>query len=156
MNRRIGMTFCLLAAACKSNASATPEPEPVILDGIYRFSERPAQLPQSIEGTMTVLRDTIWVDAQPGPCRYDDKTSWGNKSIVYRCADMTLSIERLNPIRNAAFSATTTIEERKTVCTQYSTNSAGQRVCVQRDTQIVPRRVTVNGMLHPVRVTRQP
>ena len=154
MERRIGVTLCLAVAACTTKAS--PDPEPVILDGIYRFSERPAQLPQSIEGTMTILRDTIWVDAQPGPCRYDDKTSWGNKAIVYRCAEMTLSIERLNPIRNAAFSATTTIEERRTVCTQYGTNSSGQRVCLQRDTQIVPRQVTVNGMLHPVRVTKQP
>jgi hypothetical protein len=146
--------LCALLVGCASNASTRPAPTPAILDGIYQFSEKPSQLPQPIEGTMTILRDTIWVDAQPGPCRYDDKRSWGNKSIVYRCAEMTVAIERLNPIRNATFSTTTTIDERKTVCVQYGTNAAGQRVCVQQETRMVPREITVTGMLRPVRVSR--
>ena len=93
---------------------------------------------------MTVLADTIMVDAQPGPCRYEDKRSWGNTSIIYRCAEMTLMLDRKNPVRNSRFYTTVSVEERKTVCVRYDTNSAGQRYCAQQDTQIVSRDVEVS------------
>jgi hypothetical protein len=144
---------CLALAACTSKGSSTPGPAP-LLDGIYRFSEKPAPLTQSIEGTMTVLHDTVMVDAQPGPCRYEDKLSWSGGAIVYRCAEMTLSFDRSNPLRNSTFHTSVSVDERKTVCVRYDTNPAGQRVCVQQETQLVPREVQVSGTLHPTRVSK--
>ena len=151
MRRTISLIALVSLAACGSAHSSTPAP---ILDGIYRFSERPQPLTQPIEGTLTILRDTIMVDAQPGPCRYEDKLSWGSSSIVYRCAEMTLSFDRSNPLRNARFRTTVTVDERKKVCVRYDVNPRGERVCVQQETQIVQREVPVSGMLRPVRAPR--
>ena len=159
MNRRISVTACLVLAACAAKRAPELEPESKpaeIFDGIYRFSESPQPLQQPIEGTMTVLRDTVFVDAQPGPCRYEDKLSWGTSSIVYRCAEIMLSFDRANPVRNSKFRGTVKVDERRTVCVRYEINSSGRRVCVQQDTQIVQREVNVSGILHPARVTRAP
>lgn len=145
---------CLLLAACGAKGSSTQDPAPMpILDGIYRFSERPQPLTQSIEGTMMVIRDTVMIDAQPGPCRYEDKLSWGTSSIVYKCAEMTVYVDRANPVRNSKFLITVKVDERKTVCVRYDVNARGQRVCVQQETQIVQRDVPVSGVLRPTRVT---
>jgi hypothetical protein len=151
VRRRLSFTALMLLAACGAKPSSTvPAP---IFDGIYRFSERPQQLTQPIEGTITILRDTIMVDAQPGPCRYEDRLSWGGTSIVYRCAEMTLSFDRSNPLRNARFRTTVTVDERRTVCVRYEVNRQGQRVCAQQETQIVQREVPISGMLRPTRVS---
>jgi len=155
MARTLSVIACLLLAACGAKGSSAPEPAP-ILDGVYRFSERPQPLTQSIEGTMMVLRDTVMIDAQPGPCRYEDKLSWGTSSIVYKCAEMTVYVDRANPVRNSKFRTVVTVDERRTVCVRYETNARGQRVCVQQETQIVQREVPVSGILRPTRVTNPP
>jgi len=154
VNRQIVAIACALLGACSAKQSEAPEPA-AILDGIYQFSESPRPLPQPIEGTMTILRDTIFVDAQPGPCRYEDKLSWGSSSLVYRCAEMTISFDRANPLRNSKFRTTVRIDERKSVCVRYQTNAAGQQVCAQQEIQMVPRDVQVNGILHPKRVIHE-
>ena len=142
----------LALAACGKKGATAPRPLPM-LDGVYRFSERPAQLQDAIEGTVTVISDTVIVDAQPGPCRYDQQQSWGrNHPYVYQCAEITLSFDRYSPVQKASYHTTTTIFERRTVCVRYETNSAGQRVCVQQETQSVPRKISVYGSLHMTRV----
>ena len=142
----------LAIAACGKKGATAPKPLPM-LDGVYRFSERPPQLQDAIEGTLTVISDTVIVDAQPGPCSYDREQSWGrNRPYVYRCAEITLSFDRFNPVQKASYRTTTTIFERRTVCVRYETNSSGQRVCVQQETQSVPRQISGTGSLHMTRV----
>ena len=152
MIRPLILIACGLLAACGgTKGSSAPEPAP-ILDGIYHFSERPQPLTQSIEGTMMILRDTVMIDAQPGPCRYEDRLSWGTSSIVYKCAEMLVYVDRANPVRNSKFRTTVMVDEKKTVCVRYEVNARGQRVCVQQETQIVQRAVPVSGVLRPTRV----
>jgi len=142
----------LAIAACGKKGATAPKPLPM-LDGVYHFSERPPQLQDAIEGTLTVISDTVIVEAQPGPCSYDREQSWGrNHPYVYRCAEITLSFDRYNPVQKASYRTTTTIFERRTVCVRYETNSSGQRVCVQQETQSVPRQISVSGSLHMTRV----
>lgn len=154
---RFGTTLVMFAALCATTAcgkggATAPRPLP-IMDGVYEFTERPAQLDQAIQGTVTVLRDTVLVDAQPGPCRYDEQASWGkNHPFTYRCANVILTFGRYNPISGASYRTTTTVNDHRTVCVQYATNASGQRVCVQQQTQTIPRQVTVSGSLHPNRV----
>jgi len=147
----VAIAFLILGACAGAEPSDDPEPAER-LDGIYRFSDTPRPLAQPIEGRMTILGDTIFIDAQPGPCRYDDKASWGSSQMVYRCAEMSILIDRANPLRNTKYHTTIRVDERKSVCVRYQTNSAGQRVCAQQETQMVPRDVEVNGILHPKRV----
>jgi hypothetical protein len=147
------VVLCVVVAACSTKPSSTPQPRE-LADGIYRFSDSRAPLTQPIEGTMTVLHDTVMVDAQPGPCRYDDKISWGSHAIVYRCAEMTLTFDRSDPVRSAKFDTIVMVDQKKTVCVQYQTTPTGQRVCVQQETQLVPTKVPVSGLLHPNRVSK--
>jgi hypothetical protein len=148
----VALLIVLAVAACATKGTTAPRPLP-ILDGIYHFSERPVQLQDAIEGTLTVISDTVIVDAQPGPCRYDQQQSWGrDHPYVYLCAEITLRFDRYNPVQKASYHTMTTIYERRTVCVRYETNSSGQRVCVQQETQEVPRKISVSGSLHMTRV----
>ena len=148
----VAVLVLLAAAACATKGTTAPKLLPM-LDGIYHFSERPPQLQDAIEGTLTVISDTVIVDAQPGPCRYDQQQSWGrDHPYVYLCAEITLSFDRYNPVQKASYRTTTTILERRTVCVRYETNSSGQRVCVQQETQSIPRKISVSGSLHMTRV----
>jgi len=144
---------CLLGA-CSSKGSQAPAPA-VLLDGIYRFSEAQRPMTTPIEGTMTILRDTVMVEAQPGPCRYDDRMSWGKTALVYQCAEMTLMFDRVDPVRNSKFDTKVSVDEKKNVCTQYTTTATGQRICVQSETQMVSRDVDVSGFLHPKRIAKE-
>lgn len=138
--------------ACGKKGTTAPQPGANV-DGVYQFTERPAQLDQPIEGTLTISGDTIIVDARPGPCRYDEQASWGkNHPFTYRCADITVTVDRYNPIGRALYRTTTTVNDRRTVCVRYEVNSAGQRVCAQQETQVIPREVSLSGNLHPTRV----
>ena len=140
------------AGACAKRGATAPAPLPIV-EGVYQFAERPSQLDEPIEGTFTIAGDTLLLDARPGPCRYDEQASWGkNHPFTYHCADVTLTFDRYSPLSRSNYRTTTTVYDRRTVCVQYATNSAGQRVCVQQETQTVPRRVNVSGALHPTRV----
>lgn len=140
------------AGACGKKAASAPAPLPLV-DGVYQFVERPAQLDQSIEGTVTIVGDTLIVDARPGPCRYDEQASWGkNHPFTYRCADITLTFDRYTPISRASYRTTTTVNERRTVCVEYARSSTGQQVCVKQETQTIPRQVSISGSLHPTRI----
>ena len=137
---------------CASKGTTAPKPPP-IADGVYEFSERPGQLQEAIEGTLTILGDTLLFDGRPGPCRYDEQASWGkNHPFTYRCAEITLTFDRYYPIDRAYYHTTTIVNDRRTVCVRYSTNAAGQQVCTQTETQTVPRQISVSGSLHPRRV----
>ena len=155
MNRSAVAIACVVLGAC-AGAKQSEDPEPAErLDGIYRFSDTPRPLAPPIEGRMTILGDTIYLDAQPGPCRYEDKLSWGTPQMVYRCQETTILIDRANPLRNTKYHTTVRIEERKYVCIRYQTSASGARVCAQQETQMVARDVEVNGILHPKRVIHE-
>lgn len=141
------------AAACGSKGTPAPKPLPIV-EGVYEFSERPTQMDEAIEGRVTILGDTLLVDARPGPCRYDEQASWGkNHPFTYQCADITLTFDRYYPIDRASYRTTTIVNERHTVCVQYTTNAAGQQLCTRTETQTVPRRVSLSGSLHPRRIS---
>lgn len=139
------------SACAKSGAPATP-PAPRV--GVFHFAERPAQLLETIEGRIFVTTDSVVVDATPGPCRYDNQASHGSGPIVYQCADITLSFDRLNPSGRATYRTTTSVLERHSVCVRYTTDSAGHQVCAQTETQTTERKVPVTGTLHMERVAQ--
>jgi hypothetical protein len=123
--------------------------------GSYQFEER---VPSSergaaivLEGVFTVRRDTIVVEATPGPCRYD-RTSTRAGALVYQCADVTLRFHRDDPIGRSTYSVLVTEVERRTVCERYVMN-AGRRVCAESRVEIVERRVPKSGRLNARRVT---
>ena len=140
------------AAACGKKAATAPAPLPIV-EGVYQFVERPSQLDQPIEGTITFAGDTVLVDARPGPCRYDEQASWGkNHPFTYRCAEITLTFDRYSPLSRSSYRTTAIVYDRRTVCVQYATNAAGKQVCVRSETESVPRQVPVSGNLRLVRV----
>ena len=148
MARRAGTVSSFLAvivAGCAQQGTATP-PTPMRI-GVYRFTERPSQLKQTIQGRLLVTHDSVVVEAEPGPCRYDTQSSAAGP-IVYQCADITLSFDRRDPVGRATYRAVTTVIEHHTVCAKYATDSAGRQVCVQQQTETNERQVPVMGTLH--------
>ena len=152
-HRRAILTLVsVIAAACtQSGAPATP-PTPRV--GVYRFTERPAQISQTIEGRILVTHDSVVVDATPGPCRYDTQASLATGPIVYRCAEITFSFDRYDPVGHSTYRTTATVTEKKTVCVRYASDSAGRQTCAQRETQTSERQVPVTGTLHMETVAR--
>src|SRR5215467_4276468 len=104
----------LVAGAChaaKANGDElTPSQRQV---GVYRFSDRISTDTATtetidLEGQFVVLGDTITVEARPGPCRYDTRTTLGGP-ILYQCGqNLTLSFDRHQPIARATYRALVT------------------------------------------------
>ena len=140
--------YCLVVltlAACGQHGSGAPAP-PVRI-GVYRFTERPNGLNTNIEGRVLVTHDSVVVEAEPGPCRYDTQTT-ADGPIVYRCADVTISFDRFDPVGHATYRTSKTVMDRKTVCIRYTTDSKGNQVCAQQQTETTERQVPVTGTLH--------
>ena len=140
--------YCLLAlafAACAQHGSGAPAP-PVRI-GVYRFIERPNGVNTTIQGRVLVTHDSVVVDAEPGPCRYDPHTTAGGP-IVYQCADVSIAFDRFDPVGQATYRTTKTVMERKTTCVRYTTDSKGNQVCAQQQTETVEHDVPVTGTLH--------
>ena len=135
----------LIAAACAGHAPSAPAP-PVRI-GVYRFTERPQGVNATIEGRVLVTHDSVVVEAEPGPCRYDTHTSAGGP-IVYQCADVTLSFDRFDPVGHANYRMNKTVMDRKTTCARFTTDSKGNQVCAQQQTETTERVVPVTGTLH--------
>lgn len=74
--------------------------------GVYRFSERipvaPGAVPIMLQGQFTVLGDTIIVDTDPGPCRYDKRTT-RISAIIYQCGEVTINLDRRNPVEKSSY-----------------------------------------------------
>ena len=145
---------CLLAAAAACGKSGGPATPPTPRIGVFRFTERPAQTGQTIDGRVLVTHDSVVVDATPGPCRYDTQASHATGPIVYQCAEVTLSFDRYDPIGRASYRTTTMVTEHHTVCVRYTTDSSGRQTCAQTETQTTERVVPVSGTLHMETVAR--
>ena len=99
----IVMTMLAACASHRGSAGALAATGPgASPDGRYTFEERPTGTPRVLEGTFIVLRDTILVDATPGPCRYNPRTTPGGP-IMYLCADVSLSFDRRDPVMKATY-----------------------------------------------------
>jgi len=152
---RVNATLLVVAAtaaACAKSGAPATVPTPRV--GVFRFTERPAQISQTIEGRILVTNDSVVVDATPGPCRYDNQASHATGPIVYQCADVTLSFDRFDPVGHAMYRTSTTVTERHTVCVRYTTDASGHQVCAQTETQTNDRQVPVTGTLHMETVAR--
>ena len=121
--------------------------------GVFRFLERvPDTSPGiTLDGEITVERDTILVEATPGPCHYDVLRSRGT-TVIYRCADVFLSFDRHNPIDRARYALVATVYVPVRTCARYTVTTDGRRVCAQLRTEMVPREVRRSGRLRPQRV----
>jgi hypothetical protein len=129
--------------------------------GVYRFSERiSANNPTSeiidLEGQFVVLGDTVTVEARPGPCEYDTRTTLGGP-ILYQCGqNLTLSFDRHQPVARATYKALVAIRETQRICVRYTVDPSGRRICVETSTQTVERMVTQAGHLRTQRMTSEP
>ena len=140
--------FCLAAfalAACAQTGSSAPAP-PVRV-GVYRFTERPAGVNTTIQGRVVVTHDSVVVEAEPGPCRYDTHSA-ADGPIQYQCGEVLLAFNRFNPVGDARYRTSKTVYDRKTTCVRYTTDSKGNQVCAQQQTETVEREVPVMGTLH--------
>jgi len=137
--------FALALAGCAHHGSSAPAP-PVRI-GVYRFTERPNGVNTPIQGRVLVTHDSVVVEAEPGPCRYDPHTSAGGP-IMYQCADVSIAFDRFDPVGRATYRMTKTVRDRKTTCIRYTTDSGGKQVCAQQQTETTEHDVPVTGTLH--------
>ena len=143
-----------MAVGCRAPSSAGATPAARRL-GVYRFSERvvapgaDAEV-MDIEGEFVVLADTVTVDARPGPCRYDTRTT-GAGPITYLCGEVTLTFDRQDPVERASYAVDMHARGTETVCIRYTTNAAGRQVCAQTANQVVDRKVRQSGRLRAIR-----
>ena len=145
----------LTLAACanhRGSAGSVAATAPTVnRDGRYAFEERPAGTSRTVEGTFIVLRDTILVDATPGPCQYDARTTPGGP-ILYKCADISLSFDRRDPVMKARYDYATTESKPKVVCVRYTVGPGGTQTCAETRTDFVAQTVEHSGALRPHRV----
>ena len=124
--------------------------------GPYQFTEHVAAGGSAgetidIEGQVEVLRDSVLVDARPGPCRLDTPTV-SQRPLVYQCGTVTLSFDRRDPIMRSTYSVTLTQNGTQQVCARYTVSSTGRSVCAEYRTETIPTSVRRTGTLHLTRV----
>jgi hypothetical protein len=148
------LTFAVAAAGCAHPAPPTSElaPPPARI-GIYRFEERPSQVDEPLRGRIVVTHDSVWVDAEPGPCNYDPSSGRGSV-ITYRCADVTYSFDRNDPINKSRYSKLAIVVEHKKNCARYAVDSQGRQTCVQQQVDAVEHQVQVTGSLHLIAIAK--
>jgi hypothetical protein len=152
-------SFCAAAVSLIgiSDACVSSSPRgrsvPASRIGVFRFLEYvPGTSPGvTLEGEISVDRDTILVEDTVRPCRYDELRS-RRTTVVYNCADVFLAFDRYNPIDRATYSLVTTVNVPVRTCARYTTTTDGRRVCAQMRTEMVPRDVRRSGRLRPQRV----
>ena len=136
------------AASCASNGKKIGiRPEAV---GAYRFSER-VNDDVYVDGTFVVESDTVSIEANPGPCRYDGERS--NVLVIsYTCGDVSYVFDRHDPARNPRYATTVQVMETRTVCVGYTVDSSGRTVCARYQTEKIPRDVRRSGVLRTQRI----
>ena len=120
------------------------------LVGAYRFTERVAA-DVELEGIFVVETDTVSIEANPGPCRYERERS-NVLAIGYTCGDVTYLFDRSDPVHTARYSAVVHLQETRTTCIRYTLTSTGARVCAESRNETVFRDVRRSGVLRPQRV----
>ena len=150
------IVLSLLGAVMACASSGVPREWSMADDvGSYRFEERVSTgdglQSMVLEGVFTVRRDTVVVDATPGPCRYDRRSTRGG-AFVYNCADVTLRFDRDDPVRRSTYTVTVTVRTQRTVCVRYATSATGQRFCAQTRVEESESSAPRSGPLNPRRV----
>jgi hypothetical protein len=141
-------------AACHHTPSKSSILSPDRL-GVYQFSEHVTaggDTPETIdiEGQVTVLEDSVIVDARPGPCRLDAPTL-SPYPFAFRCGTVGLSFDRRDPILHASYTASLAHNVSHQVCTRYGTQP-GARACVEFRSVTSQEFVLRRGPLHLTRV----
>jgi hypothetical protein len=143
--------FVAVLTAC---GASTPRPRELADSqlGTFRFLERVGGSDRSgaaavtLEGILTITRDTIEVNMTPGPCRYEDQ-SRSSLFIRYKCADVFVSVDRANPLNRSSYWMSVLERVPVRVCARYGTNAAGNQVCVAYTNTYEERRVNRSGRL---------
>lgn len=155
MNARI-VLLALPLLACGGSGAATPRTAapggPV--EGTYEYM---ANLPTlQVRGTLRVVGDTVLVDPVSDYCRpliappdplYIKYTCQGTGPYE----QLTLTIDRRNPLQLSKWDATFRVQRRREVCVQYAVRD-GRQVCVQRQTETYEATESRSGTLQVRRV----
>ncbi|HYC50634.1 MAG TPA: hypothetical protein VEB19_05925 [Gemmatimonadaceae bacterium] len=150
-SQQILFALSLAAAACSSarpRSDVIPESQLGTYDFLERITGGNALAAQGevLQGTVTILRDSVIVDMSPGPCSYEIRSAT-SPSISYRCAGVLVTFDRSNPVLRANYNTSVIERVPVRVCVRYATNSSGQQVCTQWGTDYEERRATRTGTL---------
>ncbi len=137
-----------ILAGCASNASKVGRRSELV--GAYRFTER-VSTDLELEGIFVVETDTVSLEANPGPCRYERERS-NVLAISYSCGDVSYAFDRSDPVHTARYSAIVHLRETRTICIRYTVTSTGRQVCAESRNETVFRDVRRSGVLRPQRV----
>jgi hypothetical protein len=144
--RTHALFLAAIVAACAHHTENTSA-NPLARIGVYRFSEHPQQMQGALEGRVVVTHDSVYMEADPGPCNYDARAS-ANGPIVYKCSDVTYEFDRYDPLNRSRYRTSTTVQERQKNCARYGVDSQGRQTCLQMQTDVVDHKVPVSGTLH--------
>ena len=131
MNRLLLTLALLIEVAC---VKSSPAPDPASTLGTYDYFINGPR--REVRGVIRVQPDTVIVLPQEGYCR----PSFSLKSfetVQFDCDGIDdfetfkLYIDRRRPAQMSKWMATSIVQRERTVCTQYTTTSQGQRVCAQ-------------------------
>jgi hypothetical protein len=152
MRIRGGLLAVVAFAAACVHRGGPPEVRTQL--GVYRFIERVPETTPSIllEGTITVERDTIVLDGNPGPCYYETTSVSQSGGIVYRCGETRFYFDREDPLRRVTYAVRTTVRQQVRSCAIYTTDASGRQVCSRWQTEYVERNVTRSGRLRLTRI----
>lgn len=124
--------------------------------GVYEFNEHVTATGAAAEyidliGQVTVLADTVTVDARPGPCQPDENVR-PPTPFTYRCGNnVVLRFDRRNPTTQASYTASLAENVTTQVCVRYNTE-VGRRYCAEMGPQTAQRIARVSGYLKLTRV----
>ncbi len=121
--------------------------------GVYRFEEHSEQIKNPIRGRVAMTHDSVYVDADAGPCTYDP-ASQTSVRIIYHCNDVTFLFDRDDPLNRSTYSTTGTVIEHQTNCARYKTDTQGRQTCIQQQTDNIEHQIAVNGKLHFIAIAK--
>jgi hypothetical protein len=140
-------------AACSASA---PRDDGLTDVGVYRFMERveggESAMTILLEGSITVMPDTVVIDAVPGPCQY--MPGGTRMSMTYRCGNFTISYDRFARRDPARYSVRTTTYRHTRVCRRYVIDAQGRQTnsCAQWATETTEVPATRSGRIRLQRV----
>lgn len=137
--------------ACGSNVYQF-RPIPVSQHGTFRFTDRVSDASPTItvEGEFVVQADTILPGVTAGFCQPVIPPS--TQAFNFRCGNVSLSFDRLNPLQRATYAVQGTAMELQRVCRRFVPNQFGQQVCVQYGTESVQVVRVFGGRIRPIPV----
>jgi hypothetical protein len=130
----------LLLVACGGGAGGVPgEAVPQIQLGDYEYR---VLLPNGsrMEGVMTVTRDTILLEPAAEHCRAAPPP-YRPTQLTFLCVqnvandEIRLLVDRISPATRMIAEIQTRVERTTRVCVEYTTDSAGRRICVRSENQ---------------------